>query len=68
MLIFRKKILLVDQEISLLREKENSVKLLTYNTENDLETVWRMFTDTIDTFGSGINKLNSHITDSMKNV
>lgn len=66
--VFRKKNNLVDQEISLLREKEDNVKLLSNNAEKALEKVLGMLTDTIDTFGSAVNKLNDHITDSMKNV
>jgi len=41
---------------------------LSNNAEKALEKVLGMLTDTIDTFGSAVNKLNDHITDSMKNV
>jgi len=65
--LYEKKNNSVDHEISLLRDKENCVKLSRCNAEKDLELVLRTFMNTIDTFGFSVKKLNNNIIDSMKN-
>lgn len=58
----------MDDEISLLKQKENIVSLSCFKTENNLDAVMKKFTEEIDTLATNVNKLHSHVTNSMTNV
>jgi len=58
----------MDDEISLLKQKENIVSLSCFKTEKDLDVTMKKFTEEIDTLATNVNKLHFHITNSMTNV
>jgi len=58
----------MDEEISLLKEKDKNNTTHYQMTNNNLRTVVKTFTKEVDTFGSNINKLHNHVTNSMTNV
>lgn len=58
----------MDDEISLLKQKENIISLSCFKTENNLDTVMKKFTEEVDTLGTNVNKLHYHVTNSMTNV
>lgn len=65
--LYEKKIYLMDDEISLLQQKENITSLSCFKTENNLDAVMKKFTEEVDTLGSNVNKLHNHVTNSMTN-
>ncbi|KAL4135676.1 hypothetical protein QTP88_007272 [Uroleucon formosanum] len=65
--LYEKKIHLMDDEISLLKQKENIISLSCFKTENNLDAVMKKFTEEVDTLGTNVNKLHYHVTNSMTN-
>ncbi|KAE9525082.1 hypothetical protein AGLY_014496 [Aphis glycines] len=63
--LYEKKIYLMDDEISLLQQKENTTSLSCFKTESNLDAVMKKFTEEVDTLGSNVNKLHNHVTSSM---
>jgi len=59
---------LMDDEISLLKQKENIVSLSCFKTENYLDSVMKKFTEEVDILATNVNKLHFHVTNSMTNV
>lgn len=58
----------MDKEITLLKEKEKCINTHCYKAENNLRSVMKIFTEEIIAFGLNINKLHSHVTNSLTNV
>jgi len=58
----------MDDEIALLKQKENIISLSCFKTENNLDAVMKKFTEEVDTLGTNVNKLHYHVTNSMTNV
>uniref|UniRef100_A0A2S2NR40 Uncharacterized protein n=1 Tax=Schizaphis graminum TaxID=13262 RepID=A0A2S2NR40_SCHGA len=66
-MLYEKKIHLMDDEISLLKQKEDIISLSCFKTENNLDAVMKKFTEEVDTLGFNVNKLHNHVTNSMTN-
>lgn len=58
----------MNDEISLLKQKENNTSLTCSKTENNLDVVMKTFTEEVDALGFNVNKLNLHVINSMTNV
>jgi len=58
----------MDDEIALLKQKEDIICLSCFKTENNLDAVLKKFTEEVDTLGINVNKLHCHVTSSMTNV
>lgn len=59
---------MINDETTLLKQKENDVKVSCYNTESNLRSVIEIFSNEVDTLGFNVNKLHNHISNSMTNV
>lgn len=59
---------MLDDDVSLLKEKDKSTSTQCYNMENNMHSVLNSFTKEIVAFGSNVNKLYDGIEDSVTNV
>lgn len=65
---FRKKIHLIDDEISLLKQQENSISISCNETKNNMYSTWKEFSEQVDTLGFSVNKLHNQVISSMTDV
>lgn len=60
--ISRKKSQLLDDEITVIKNKEKIISLSCFKSENNLSAVLKTFLEEVNKFGSITNKLHDHVS------